>query len=94
MLGWLPDNGSVHGVLHLLYWTSGVALVMFQVALLCMRRAATARERHALREAVWAVVPALLLVWLGLLSHRTVPEVMFDRQVALERPVASDGGAR
>lgn len=94
MLGWLPDNGSVHGVLYLLYWTSGVALVTFQIALLCARRAATVRERHALREAVWAIVPALLLVWLGLLSHRAVPEVMFDRQVALERPVAVDGGAR
>jgi heme/copper-type cytochrome/quinol oxidase subunit 2 len=94
MLGWLPDNGSVHGVLHTVYWTSGVALVMFQVALLCTRRAATVRQRHALREAVWAVVPSLLLVWLGLLSHRTVPEVMFDRQVALESPVVSDGGVR
>ncbi len=94
MLGWLPDNGSVHGVLHLVYWTSGLALVMVQVALLSMRRAATVRERHALREAVWAVVPALFLVWLGLLSHRAVPEVMFDRQVAFESPVASDDGAR
>lgn len=94
MLGWLPDNGSVHGLLHLVYWTSGVALVMFQIALLSTRRPATVRERHALREAVWAVVPALLLVWLGVLSHRTAPEIMFDRQVALENPVAPEGGAR
>lgn len=94
MLGWLPDNGSVHGVLHTVYWTSGVALVLVQVALLGMRRTAAARRRHALREAVWAIVPTLILVGLGLLSPRTVPEVMFDRQVALESPVASDGGAR
>jgi hypothetical protein len=92
MLGWwLPDNGSTLGVLHLLYWTSGVALVMVQCALLRLRHASAPRRRHALREAVWAVVPALLLVWLGLLSHRTVPEVTFDRQVALGSGV--DGGA-
>lgn len=94
MLGWLPDNGSVHGVLHTVYWTSGFALVMVQIALLGMRRSTVARERHALREAVWAVVPTLFLVALGLLSHRSVPEVMFDQQVALESPVAPNGGAR
>lgn len=94
MLGWLPDNGSVHGVLHTVYWTSGVALVLVQLALLGMRRTAAAGRHHAVREAVWAIVPSLFLVALGLLSHRTVPEVMFDRQVALESPVDRDGGAR
>jgi hypothetical protein len=94
MLGWLPDNGSVHGVLHTVYWTSGVALVLVQLTLLGRRRTAAARRRHAVREVVWAIVPSLFLVWLGLLSHRTVPEVMFDRQVAFESPAASDGGAR
>ena len=94
MLGWwLPDNGSTPGLLHLVYWASGLALVMVQCVLLRLRHAPTIRRRHALREAVWAVVPALLLVWLGLLSHRTVPEVTFDRQVALESG-GHPGGAR
>jgi hypothetical protein len=93
MLGWLPDNGSTPGVLHLVYWASAVALVTVQLAL-SMRHGAPSRVRHVVREAVWAVVPALLLVWLGLSTPRAVPEVMYDRQVALEDSVDHDGGAR
>ncbi len=88
---WLLDNSSTPGVLHLLYWASGLALVMVQCVLVRLSRAATSRRGHAAREAVWAIVPALLLVWLGLLSHRTIPEVTYDRQVALESGV--HGGA-
>lgn len=90
MLGWcLPDNGSTIGVMHLVYWTSGVGLLVVQACLLRARH-----RRHTVREVIWAVVPALLLVWLGLLSHRTLPEVTDGRQIAFETSSPGDGTAQ
>ena len=89
MLGWwLPENVSTYGgsVFHLIYWTSGIGLLITQ-ALLSRLRRSTDRPSHATIEVVWAVVPALILVWLGLLSHRswngpseTRPQIAFEQR--------------
>jgi heme/copper-type cytochrome/quinol oxidase subunit 2 len=51
-------------VLHLVYWGCAAALLIVQLVL--ARRSAV-RTWH---EAIWVAVPALILVWLGVLSHR------------------------
>jgi hypothetical protein len=91
MLGWLPDNLS--GVSHFVYWTSAIGLVLAQLAQAAAGRTAPRRGQHALREVVWAVVPALLLVGLGLVSHRAAlvdgrPQLALERaaDAALARP--------
>ena len=88
MLGWwLPENVSTYGasVFHLIYWTSGLGLLIAQ-ALLSRARREAASQAHPLLEAVWAIVPALILVWLGLLSHRSSHEILEGRpQIALEQ---------
>lgn len=89
----LPDNGSTYSVVQVLYWGSGLSVLLLQALLLIFGRAAT-RERHALRETVWAVVPVVLLVWLGLLSHRTSPTVVDGPQIALEVSSAGAGNGR
>jgi len=89
MLGWwLPENLSTYGasMLHLVYWVSGIALLIAQLVLVRTHRG----QSRAWHEAVWAVVPALVLVWLGLLSHRT-PHVTVASgpQAALEHAKGS-----
>ena len=67
-----------------------------------MKRSRSSSSRSpsggALREVVWAIVPALLLVWLGLASHRTANALAQSRpQLALEMPIlppAHDGDRR
>jgi heme/copper-type cytochrome/quinol oxidase subunit 2 len=107
MLGWwLPENVSTYGdsVFHLMYWTSGVGLLVAQALLSRWRD--TDAPSHPMLEVVWAVVPTLILVWLGLLSHRSLNGCSEGRpQIALEQaqnaapwhPVTShtgDGEAR
>jgi len=101
MLGWwLPENASTNGgsVFHLIYWTSGIGLLLAQAVL--SRRRGMPTPGHPMLEAVWAMVPALMLIWLGLLSHRSWSDALDGRpQIALERiqPEASraraDAGA-
>jgi hypothetical protein len=70
-----------------------LSVLLLQVLLLSFGRPTT-HQRHALREAVWAVVPVLLVVWLGLLSHRTSPTAVDAPQVALDVSSTGDGSAR
>jgi heme/copper-type cytochrome/quinol oxidase subunit 2 len=87
MLGWwLPENASTYGgsVFHLIYWTSGIGLLIAQAVL--SRRRDVPPPSHPTLELVWAIVPALMLVWLGLLSHRSWSAVADGRpQIALEQ---------
>jgi hypothetical protein len=92
MLGWLSDDGSPYAALQLLYWSSAFGLLVVQAFLLRFPRGA--RASHALREVVWALVPAFLLVWLGLLSHRTSTEILQGPQVAFEVSSVDDRDAR
>lgn len=68
MLGWwLPENAAmqVDHVVHVVYWASGFVLLGAQVFLASARRG---RAQHGplMPEVVWAVVPALFLIGLGL----------------------------
>jgi heme/copper-type cytochrome/quinol oxidase subunit 2 len=86
MLGWwLPENAFIDGgVFHLLYWSSAIAMLVVQVLLLRLRHPATKRDTRW-REAVWAIVPVLLLLSLGVLSHRSANALAAPRpQIALE----------
>lgn len=88
MLGWwLPENSSTYGggVFHLVYWASGLGLLIAQT-LLARSRRGSAPQSHPMLEVVWATVPALILVWLGLLSHRSAagtadhhPQMAFEQ---------------
>ena len=74
---WLPESlatcaGRHAGLFPLVYWTTGVGLVVGQivglrVALRSRDAASPGRDALAL-EAIWAIVPALMLIVLGLLS--------------------------
>ncbi len=72
MLGWwFPENVSTDGgVFRLLYWSSAVAMLVAQALLSRFGGPVLARSTRV-REIVWAVVPALLLLGFGLASHRT-----------------------
>jgi hypothetical protein len=91
MLGWwLPDNLSTDGtIFHLLYWSSAIAMLTAQLLL-----ARTATRGARLREIVWALVPVLLLLSLGALSHRSPSALAASRQeIALEHvPSPASGG--
>ena len=64
-------------VLHLVFWGSAAILLLTQLVL---ARRSTGRVWH---EAVWVAVPALILVWLGVLSHRA-PHVVAAAASAVE----------
>ena len=66
-------------VLHIVFWGCAAALLIAQLVL--ARRSA----RRTWHEAVWIAVPALILVWLGVLSHRA-PHVVAGSapRIALE----------
>ena len=85
MLGWLPENVSTDsGVFHLLYWSSAVAMLIAQVLLSRVQR--PARDRAVrLRELVWAIVPALMLLGFGVASFRSPTALAAGRaQIALD----------
>jgi hypothetical protein len=68
MLGWWsPENASTHAdhVMHVVFWASSLALVALQVWLALADREDSAVGDVQLRM-VWAIVPALFLVGLGL----------------------------
>lgn len=99
MLGWwLPESVSIGGsIFHLLYWSSAAALVVAQVLLARLARPASSR-RHGLREIAWAIVPGLLLLSFGIVSHRSPNALAAGRaQIALETappaPRCDAGGA-
>lgn len=101
MLGWwLPENVLTDGgVFHLLYWSSAVAMLIAQALL--SRGPRPARVRNVrLREVVWAIVPALLLLGFGVVSFRSPTALAAGRaQIALDVVPASvaastDGAAR
>jgi hypothetical protein len=84
MLGWwLPENVSIDGGLfHLLYWSSAFGMLVVQGLLLRLGRP-TRNARG--RELVWAIVPALMLLSLGVVSHRSATALAAARpQIALE----------
>lgn len=96
MLGWwLPENvASVGGGFYLLYWSSAVAMVVVQMLLARGRRPVVRGTR--VRELVWALVPALMLLSLGVLSQRSTAAIAAPRaEVALETapPTNATGGA-
>jgi heme/copper-type cytochrome/quinol oxidase subunit 2 len=73
------------------YWTTGAGLLIVQTLLARVRRTAATPGDTKL-EVVWAIVPALFLVCLGLLSHRSLNENAPTRaQIALEE--LTDGEA-
>ena len=88
-----------------MYWTTGAGLLIVQTLLARVRRTAATPGDTKL-EVVWAIVPALFLVCLGLLSHRSWNENAPTRTpIALEEMTDSeawltavsrtaDGGAR
>jgi heme/copper-type cytochrome/quinol oxidase subunit 2 len=95
----LPESlaiyvGGPHGVLHLVYWTSGITFVIGQtvamLALLRTRPARVAADASTALEAVWACVPAVILIVLGMLSSRAAdgtaqpPEVGAMAEVAAQ----------
>jgi hypothetical protein len=72
MLSWLLPASLLRqdGVFALAYWTAGaVFLVAEAVALALFVRTRPARATAA-QEAAWALVPALMLVVLGVLGTR------------------------
>ncbi len=97
MLGWwLPENVSTYGggVFHLVYWASAVGLLIAQASLSRFRRGGAAHG-HPMLEVVWATVPALILVWLGLLSHRSATGIATHRpQIAFEQTTSAADAAR
>ena len=69
MLGWwFLDNVSIF---HVVYWITGAGLLIVQALLARVRRAPSTPGDTKL-EVVWAIVPPLFLVCLGLLSHRSL----------------------
>lgn len=74
---WLPETlatytGRDGGLLPLVYWTTGIAFVLGQMVTLraaARSRVAAPASRDGLAlEAIWAIVPALMLIGLGLLA--------------------------
>ena len=104
---WLPENISTYngGAFHFVYWSSGIGMLIAQALLSRVRRVASTHDRARL-EMVWAVVPALVVISLGLLSHRSWNAIAAaPPQIALEttRPgqgvftaasLAADGNGR
>ncbi len=91
MLGWwLPENVATDGsVFYLLYWSSAVAMLVAQMLFSRVRSPVFVR-RTRMREAVWALVPALLLLSLGMVSHRSAAALAAPRAVvALETAPAA-----
>jgi hypothetical protein len=89
MLGWLPENVSTEGgVFHLLYWSSAVAMVIAQMLLSRGRRPARARAVRV-RELVWAIVPALMLLGFGVASFRSPTAFAAGRAPLALDPAAS-----
>ncbi len=85
MLGWwLPENGSIDGgVFLLLYWSSAIAMIVVQALLSRQQRPALGGIRA--RAVVWALVPVLLLLGFGVVSHRAASAIAAARpQVACE----------
>jgi len=97
MLGWwLPENVSTDGgIVHLLYWSSAAGMLFVQILLIRLRRTAPALRRTRAREIVWGLVPALLLLSLGIASQRAASALASARpQLALEiLPGAPDAAA-
>lgn len=97
MLGWWnPFNVSTDGGLfHLLYWSSAIGMIVTQIWLARLRHPAPLR-RTRVREVVWALVPALLLLSFGIASQRAANAIAAGRpQLAFETPPAdSTGGSR
>jgi hypothetical protein len=101
MLGWwFPENVLTDGgVFHLLYWSSAVAMLIVQALLSRVQRPARVRSVR-LREVVWAIVPALLLLGFGIASFRSPTALAAGRaQLPCEIVPASvgagtDGAAR
>ena len=97
MLGWWnPYNVSTDGGLfHLLYWSSAIGMIVTQMWLARLRRPAVLR-RTRLREVVWALVPALLLLSFGVASQRAASAIAAGRpQIAFETaPADTAGGSR
>ena len=93
MLGWwLPENVPTYGggVLDFMYWTSGIAMVIAQALLSRVRRAST--PSHPPLATVWAIVPALIVICLGLLSHHSRSEIARSRSgIVLEKAQPSVG---
>ena len=86
MLGsWFPENvWTDGGVFHLLYWSSAVAMLIVQALLSRVPRPARVRNVR-LREVVWAIVPALLLLGFGIASFRSPTALAAGRaQIAVD----------
>ena len=88
MLGWwFLDNVSIF---HFLYWSTGAGLLIVQARLARARRTPSTPSDTKL-EVVWAIVPVLFLVCLGLLSHRSLNQNAPTRtQIALEEMTNSE----
>ncbi len=76
---WLPETFATYtgrdgGLLPLVYWTTGIAFVVAQIVTfrLAMRSRVAGSSRRAglALEAVWASVPVLMLIVLGLLARK------------------------
>jgi heme/copper-type cytochrome/quinol oxidase subunit 2 len=87
------------------YWTTAAGLLIVQALFARARRTPSAPGDTKL-EVVWAIIPALFLVCLGLLSHRSLNEnaptrtpialqEMTDSEIGLTAVSrTADGGAR
>lgn len=97
MLGWWnPEYASTDGGLfHLLYWSSAIGMIVTQMIFSRLHRPVPTR-RTRMREVVWALVPAFLLLSFGIASQRAATAIAAARpQVALEiAPTAPEPGAR
>ena len=100
MLGWwLPENISTYNgeVFHFVYWSCGIGMLIAQALLSRVRHGASTHDQapthdRAPLEMVWAVVPALIVICLGLLSHRSGNEIAPARpQIALEETHPGQG---
>jgi cytochrome c oxidase subunit 2 len=88
MLSWLPENVSTFGpkidqMFYLIYYITGVTFVIVTVTMLLFLvlyrhrdgRRATYTHGNTALETIWTIVPALILVMLGLMSKGRWDEI-------------------
>jgi cytochrome c oxidase subunit 2 len=85
---WLPENISTYGaqidsMFHLIYWITSITFVGVAAALIAFvifyrhreGRRATYTHGNTTLEIIWTVVPALILVMLGIMSRGVWAEI-------------------
>lgn len=70
---WLPESFATYtgrhaGLLPLVYWTTGIALVVGQIVAFRSRGTPSPGRGALALEAIWAIVPVLMLIVLGFLG--------------------------